>query len=205
MKREIICYCEEKFQAEVPDLIDLKSEKEAVDRILSGDFMSVACPKCKKVLKPEFPFRLVDKERKLDLFFIPEMDRVAYFMGKLEYKTGSPARIVIGYPELVEKALCHKYALDDRVIEALKYYLLKKASESLTENQEVSVRFISREADQFTFHIEGIKKDEVGVTGVKTAMYDKVAHDIEKTAAQDPMKAFLTPPYVSVNRIYLEK
>jgi hypothetical protein len=205
MKREIFCYCEEKFETDLPDLIDLTAEKDTIEKILAGDFMTVTCPKCNKVMKPEFPLRLVDESKKLDIFFIPEMDRVAYFMDKLEYKIANPARVVIGYPELVEKALCHKLGLDDRVIEAIKYFLLQKASENVAGDQDVAIRFNSRKGENLVFHIEGIKKDEVGVTNVTAAMYDKIANDIEKTAAQDPMKAFLTPPYVSINRIYLEK
>ncbi|MBN1412236.1 MAG: hypothetical protein JW969_15430 [Spirochaetales bacterium] len=205
MKKQITCFCEEKFETDIPETVDLSGIEDAFGQIISGNFMNISCPACKKVLKPEFPQQLVDESKGVDLYFIPEMDRAAYFMDKLEYKIKKTKRVVIGYRELVEKIYAYSLGLDDRVIEVIKYLLLNKATENLVEDGDISVVFMGKKNGQYTFHIEGIKKDEVGVMNIKQEMYDKVAGEIEDTAREEPYNTFLTPPYVSINRIYLEK
>ena len=52
MKRRIVCFCEHSFDADVPDSVDLGKQPEVEQAILSGEFLSIRCPSCGKVLKP---------------------------------------------------------------------------------------------------------------------------------------------------------
>ena len=162
--KKITCYCEETFDADIPDEVDLDKNPEAMTAIISGDFMSATCPRCGKVLKPEYPFKLFSSSKKINLYFIPELDRSPYLLGKLEYDIGTPGRVVIGYRELVEKINIYKEKLDDRVIETIKYYLMKKAIEtSNNADSDIDVYFHEKKPGVYIFHIEGLKKEGFAV------------------------------------------
>jgi hypothetical protein len=203
--KTITCYCEETFDADIPEEINLDENPGVLSDIIQGNFMRFTCPQCGKVLKPEYPFKIVSSSQKINLFFIPELDRSAYLMEKLEYDTGKPDRVVIGYRELVEKMSMYKEKLDDRIIEIIKYYLMKKAVETSNNPEtEIDVYFIEKKPGVYIFHIEGLKKDEIAVTEVKQDMYDKIAKDLKQKIQTDPFKSFVTPPYISIKRIYIE-
>ncbi|MBN2444872.1 MAG: hypothetical protein JXJ04_26190 [Spirochaetales bacterium] len=204
--KKITCYCEEKFDADIPDEVNFDTHPELMASIINGDFMSVTCPKCNKVLKPEYPLKLTGTSEGIDFFFIPELDRSTYSFGKLDYETGSPARIVIGFRELVEKLKIYKEKMDDRCIEVIKYYLLQKAVDSVNnEEADIDIYFMEKKGDTLIFHIEGIKQDAIAVSQIQYEMYDKVMKDIDKKMRTDPFQTFLTPPYVSIKRVYIEK
>ncbi|MBN2534063.1 MAG: CpXC domain-containing protein [Spirochaetales bacterium] len=203
--KKITCYCEEIFDADIPDEVDLDKNPETITAIIDGKFMSITCPRCGKLLKPEYPFKLFSNSSGINLFFIPELDRSPYLLGKLEYSIGTPDRVVIGYRELVEKISIYKEKLDDRIIETIKYYLMKKAVEtSNNEEADIDVYFHEKKSGTFIFHIEGLKLGEIAETKIKKDMYDKIAKDIDQKIKSDPFKAFLSPPYVSIKRIYIE-
>ncbi|MBN1696273.1 MAG: CpXC domain-containing protein [Spirochaetales bacterium] len=206
MKKTITCFCESEFEAELPDRVDCKKHPETVDSIIDGSFLNIRCPECGKVLKPEVPFLLEHVGGDFSVYFIPELDRVAYFLGNLEYTIGAPARVVIGYPELVEKLLIMKAGLDDRVIEAIKFYLLQKATDtSKDEDRDIAISFREQKPGALVFHIEGMKEDTIGVSEIKQEMYDKIKTDIDGKVKEEPFNTFLVPPYVSLNRVYMEK
>ena len=199
--KKITCYCEETFDADLPDEIDLEENPDTIDSIIEGTFMCVTCPSCGKILKPEYPLKLTGNSQGIDLFFIPELDRSSFLLGKLEYNTGTPQRIVIGYRELVEKMNIYKEKLDDRIIEIIKYYLLQKAVES-TDNDEadITIYFKEKKSGTIIFHIEGLKLGEIAVSEIKNDMYEKITKTINEKAESEPFKTFLAPPYVSIKR-----
>jgi hypothetical protein len=203
--REITCMCENTFEAELPDSIDLGKNPEYITNILDGTFMSVTCPQCGKLLKPDFPMNIADKKRGINIAYIPELDRDTYHLGKLQYKLDSPTRVVIGFRELFEKIKAIEDKLDDRVIELIKYYLLTKAVESGTPGDSISIYFEGKTGESLQFNIEGLRKDEIAVSKIDKAMYDKTAKEIDKKSKEEPFRQFLTPPYVSITKIDIEK
>ena len=56
--RHIACFCENVFDAQVPESANLAEDPDVEGLILGGDFGAVSCPACGKRLTPEFPFRL---------------------------------------------------------------------------------------------------------------------------------------------------
>lgn len=201
--RKITCLCEYSFEINFPEHVDLEKEKDVMDKILDGNFMTVNCPQCQTLLKPELPFRLIDNSRSLDIFFIPEMDRSAFLMDNLEYQLENPARVVIGYKELVEKLIIFKSGLDDKVIETIKYYILSKA-QSTEHTGEIFIYFHGKQDDKLVFYIEGLKEDEIAQYDVSNSVYDKAALDLDKKESDTNFASFLNPPYVSLNKVYME-
>jgi hypothetical protein len=201
--RRIACFCEATFDVELPTAADMSADPEIGQLILDGSFMAVTCPACGRRLTPEFPFRLAGVKGVSEIFMVPEADRVAYDRGTLGYATGSPGRIVVGFPELAEKVLIAGLGLDDRVIEIMKYYLLtgSAGSEEEVADKEIGILYRGREGGRHLFHIVGLKEDEVGVARLAEELYTRIASDVETRVTEDPFQDFCVPPWVSLRRI----
>lgn len=204
MKRRIVCFCEHGFDAEVPDFVDLGRQPEVEQAIIDGEFLSIRCPNCGKVLKPEFPVMIEDPQAENTIFFIPELDRSAFFRGSLSYSLQEANRVAIGYEELVEKFLLKRYNLDDRVVEIVKYYLLSKIMEDEGEDKELRILFSRQEGDTVLFNVLGLKKDEVGILKMPAATLEKITSQLEEKKDQEPFSEILRAPYVSINNLLVE-
>jgi len=200
--RHIACFCENTFDAEIPDSADLGSDPEVKAHILDGSFMSVSCPACGKTLSPEYPFRLGGVSGLGEVFLVPEALRVAYIRGRLDFDVGSPARVVVGFRELVEKVIAAGEGLDDRVIEIMKYYLLTGASNpaGAEGDREVVLVYRGREAGRHLFHIMGLKDGEVGIARLGEDFYARIAADVESRVREEPFNEFCQPPWVSLRK-----
>ena len=204
MKRRIVCFCEHTFDAEVPDSIDLGNQPEVEQSIIDGEFLNIRCPNCGKVLKPEFPVLIEDPQAENTLFFVPELDRSAYFRGSLAYSLREANRVAIGYEELVEKFLLKRYNLDDRVVEIVKYYLLSKVMEDEAEDREMRILFSKQEGDNVLFNVLGLKKDEVGILKVPMSTVEKISSQLAEKKQQEPFSDILKVPYISINNLLVE-
>ena len=205
MRRKLVCFCEHSFETDIPDSVDLGAEPEIEQSILDGEFMSVRCPSCGKLLKPEFPVLVRDSGSARTISLVPELDRGSYFRGTLPYKLHESDRVVIGYDELAEKIRIKRQDFDDRVIELIKYYLLNKVLEGYEGEREVHIQFSRLDGETLMFHVVGLKEEEVGVLKVPRAMIDKVSAQLEERQKQEPYATILRGPYVSVNTLYKEE
>jgi hypothetical protein len=138
-----------------------------------------------------------------ELFMVPETDRGAWNRGRLDYETGAPGRIVIGFPELREKVVIAGLGLDDRVVEIMKYYLLTGSASAGEGEQEkdVGILYRGREAGRHLFHIIGMKEGEIGVARLAEELYQRIASDVDARVAEDPFSDFCAPPWVSLRKI----
>jgi len=201
--QKIVCFCEHSFEIDIPEEYNLETDKNVYLSILNGDFMNIKCPMCKTILKPEFPFKIIDKTKNIDFFFIPENDRTSFLINKLPYEINKPSRIVIGYKELVEKLLLFQNDLNDQAIEIIKYYLLIKLNETF-KSEDIKIYFQKIENDSLFFYIEGLKKDELGQYEIKMDLYNKILKDIDAKIENPTFATFLEPPYISLNKVYVE-
>lgn len=204
MKRRLTCFCEAKFDADVPEVVDLAKKPETEDQILSGEFLAFRCPACGKVVRPEFPVHIVDRSRNINIFLIPELDRVSFYRNSLLYGLKDASRVVIGFAELVEKIRLYRSNLNDEAIEVIKYYLLKKGLEDSETEEEVQITFHSKEKNSLIFHARGFKQDEIGVLRVDEAMAARVADQLVKKRKEQPFDLILKGPYISINKILSE-
>jgi hypothetical protein len=201
--RELTCMCEHKFKADFPGVVDLAEKPDTIDLILRGDFLTARCPACGKVLKLEFPFTLLNKKAGWEIKFIPEADRADSLKKiKSQKKSTHEQRIVIGYPELVEKLSIFKLNLDDRVIEYIKYHLLSHILSKTPEEADVLLYFAEKKNNTLFFHIRGLKEDEIGISKIPMESYEKTLQSIEGKIKEEPFCDFLKPPYISVNKVY---
>ncbi len=202
-KKEIPCYCENIVEIEVPTEVDLAANEGTAKAIRDGNFLSVVCPKCGKLLKPEFPVRIIDSAKAIELFLVPELERGPFLFGRSRYELRDPqrGRIVIGYPELVEKLTVLDAGLDDRVIEIIKYYL----SEKVEGDAGLEIYFKGREGEKLIFHLLGLRADEVGVSRIPFTLYETVQRELADKLKEEPFDFLLTPPYVSFKKVSREE
>jgi hypothetical protein len=202
VKKRIACFCESTFEADIPETADLASDPEVGPAILAGEFMSVTCPACGKVLTPEFPFRLSSVPVFGELVLVPEADRVALSRGKLA-AAETRGRVAVGFAELAEKLLIANAGLDDRVIEIMKYYLLTGSARDAEAGSQPDVSFLykGREGGKHLFHIVGMRQGEVGVARLAQDLYARIAKDLAARTAEEPFSEFCTPPWVSLKRV----
>ena len=96
----ITCFCHHVMAIDETETQDLEKNPGIYEKILTGSFQNICCPQCGTLLKPEIKTHFVDPPKGLDLLFLPEKERSAFLLGEI---TCSQPRVVIGYPELVEK------------------------------------------------------------------------------------------------------
>lgn len=200
--KSITCMCETTFDADIPDEIDLESDKVQLASIKSGSFLSFVCPSCGKTLKPEFPVKVAFPSKKLFFFMIPEYDRMSFYRGKYEIPSGYEC--VIGFPELLDRVRAVADGFDHRAVEIMKYIYLCKAEESDPEAQP-SIFYHGLESDSLCFHVHGLKSDSVAVVKAPRQLYEMTLKDLPAKSSQEPFNEVLKPPYVSVNRLDMEE
>jgi len=200
---ELTCMCENKFSADIPDVFDAGENPDVIKDILSGTFLNATCPACGKLLKPELDVQINGIARGTDIRLIPELERMS-FLKKLKDKPSSRERVVIGYPELMEKTRILQDGLDDQVVEYLKYLVLSKVLEKTSDAAETdaSIAYSEKKGDEIILHIIGLKADEVGIFKVPMEWYKQAETEIESRIVEEPFNEFLVPPYVSLNRLY---
>lgn len=193
----IRCNCGEEVQIDFPETFDTTEHPGLIEEVLNGNFLSVRCAACGNLIKPELPVRLIDKEKGIDIFFLPDKEREKYLAGKLNAPNAE--RIVFGYRELAEKVYIYSKGLDDRVIETIKYYYLKKGG-----GEDIAVYLDTLENETLRFHIHGIREGEIGLTSLNMDFYRKIENDLSSIEGKENLRDVLAPPYVSVKKVYVE-
>ena len=195
----ITCVCEKSFEVDLPEFVDLSTSPDTYEHIFDGTFLNFICPQCGYTVKPEEPIRIIDPSRDIDIFLVPERERNAFLLGRTAYQTAG--RIVIGYPELVEKLKIYEALLDDGAVEVIKYYLLAKAGAGITPK----IMFKGCEENELQFDIIGLREDEVGKARIPRELYDKLLTELPSKRREDPYSSILEPPYVSITKVEIEE
>lgn len=196
--RTVVCSCDASFEANLPDSIDLDAEPEQREALLSGTFMAVACPSCGRKLKPEFSIRVRWPSRGLDLLAVPDMERIdAADIAEKE----SAAGFVVGYPELADRVSVVSAGLDPAAVEAIKYYLLVKASEA-NPDADASAWFHDAAADFLEFHVHGLRPGEVAVSRIPRSIYERTFAESKTHPENEPFRSIRKGKYVSVQNLF---
>ncbi|MDR2019585.1 MAG: CpXC domain-containing protein [Treponema sp.] len=197
MKQKIPCFCDNTFTVEYPEEIDLDARPEYLGEIMDGSFMNFICTSCGKKHKPEFPITVVWPSRGIRLEAVPELDRGEFYRKK---DGQGKAETVIGYPEMADRIAVFRDGLDPLVIEAIKYYLLLKAEESYPD-KEINIWYQHQSSGFLELHLHGFNEDEIAVTRVPMAVYEKTAQDYKKNPKEELFKALRSGSYLSVQNM----
>ena len=207
MKRKIHCFCDNSFEVEVPEEIDLDKEKKYFDEILSGSFFSFNCTSCGKNLKPEFPVSILWPSADLRFEVFPELDRGEFYRKKKKTaeKEKHPAETIIGYPELSDRVALIRDGFEPVAVEAIKYFLQLKAEEQYPDDEPQIWYYTSHKSNpakgdegSLEFHIHGIKDNEVAVMKVPLSFYQKTYDDYKKNPRKEIFSILRVGTYLSV-------
>ena len=208
MKRKIPCLCDNSFDVDVPEQIDLDKDPVYLDEILNGTFFNFTCTSCGKKHKPEFPLSIQWPSRKICFEVLPELERGEFYRRKktVAKKSPLPLETIIGYPEMAERLAVIQDGFEPASIEAIKYYLHLKAEEQYPEEEIEIWYFCSstggdgpKQTDGLLeFHIHGIKENEVAVMKVPVSLYKKTLEDFRRNPKGEIFGALRVQSYLSV-------
>jgi len=181
MKKKIPCICENSFEVEISEEIDLDKDSEYLERMQDGSFYSFTCPGCGKNNKPEFPILVNWPSKGFRFEVIPELDRGEFYrrIRTPAEKAQDHPETIIGYPEMAERLTVIRDGYDPVPVEAIKYNLQIKAEEQYPDN-EMEIWYYGPADDFLEFHIHGIKENEVAVMKVPISTYERTLNDYKK-------------------------
>lgn len=198
MKRKITCFCDNSFDVEVNEEIDLDNVNY-YDEIQNGAFMNFTCPSCGKKHKPEFPISVVWPSKKMRFEVLPELDKGSFYRRKKQPPDKGPYKheTLIGYPEMADRLAVIHDGLEPVPVEAIKYFLHLKAEEQYPDD-EINIWYYSSSGDALEFHIHGIRTDEVAVMKVPFSLYQKNLNDYKKRPKDELFTSLRFLNYLSV-------
>jgi len=197
MKKNITCLCGCNFSIEYEEEIDLDHEKEILEEIFNGIFMSYDCPACQKKHKPEYKITIIWKSKKLEMQVLPELERGEFYRNK---KENSSFETIIGFPEMADRLAVIKDDLEPVIIEKLKSYLLTKAGENYPE-KDINAWYYCKNNDGLEFHLDGIRSGEVAVMRIPHEIYEQTLLDFQKRPKSDSFTSLRVRSYLSVQNI----
>jgi hypothetical protein len=202
VRRKITCFCDNVFEVDVPDEIDLDSGSALFDQIQDGTFLNFSCPPCGKKHKPEFPLTVFWTSKKLQFEVFPEQERGDFYRQKKASQAknkGITLETIIGYPELADRLAIIRDGVDPVAVEAIKYFLHIKADEQYPEDElDIWYNGQNDEKSALQFHIHGIRKNEVAVMKVPIEVYKKTCDDYKKNPKSDTFSSLKVRTYLSV-------
>ena len=203
MRRKITCYCDNVFEIDVPEEIDLDTGRN-LEEIQNGTFFNFICPGCDKKHKPEYPLSVLWPSKKLRFEVFTEQERGDFYRRKKSPSEKGPLKLetIIGYPELAERLAVIRDGFEPAVVEAIKYFLHVKAEEQYPDD-DLDIWYYAAIEDSETgsflqFHIHGIRKDEVAVMKVPLSLYEKTLKDYRKNPKSDTFSDLRVRTYLSV-------
>jgi hypothetical protein len=197
VKQKINCPCDNIFDAEIPETIDLDAQPELSGEIIDGAFLSFTCTRCGKTHKPEFPLTLLWPSKKLTLEVLPETERGAFYRRK---KDSPGVETIISYPEMAERIAVIQDGLEPIVIEALKYYILAKAQKDYPEN-DISMWYRKKDPEALEFHLLGIREGETAISRIPFSLYEKNAENYRRNPRGELFSSLKIRSYVSVQNL----
>jgi len=200
--RKLTCHCEQVFNVDLSEVVNLDSDKNIIKQISDGSFLTCVCPTCETVLHTDLMTRLEWPSKKITLTLIPEIDRINYLSGMIP--TESDTEILIGYAELADRVAVLEADLSPLAIEALKYHLAIKARKSGTDIKPVILFEKRTDNNELEFHIHGLKKDEVAITRVPLQVYETIYKDTLGESDNELFSSLRNGAYLSVQNILIE-
>lgn len=207
MKRKIPCLCENSFEAEVPEEIDLDGDEQYLEAIQNGAFLNFTCPSCGKKHKPEFALSILWPSKNLRFEVLPELGRGEFFRRKKQNaeKGAAAPETVIGYPEMADRLAVIRDGLEPAPVEAIKYILHAKAEEQYPDS-EIDIWYSGSKGSadspdvdgNLEFHIHGIRAGEVAVSRIPFSLYQKTLEDYRKNPRKELFANLRVRSYLSV-------
>lgn len=202
--RKITCPCDQVFKADIPETVDLDTDKEALGKLINGTLLSCICPTCGSDLNLDLPVTVTWPSRKTSIHMVPEIERLSLVSGNIKAKKNTD--YVVGYAELVDRIQVIRDNLDPVVIESIKCRLLEKAAESAESAKSPVILYEKKtESGDLEFHIHGIRENQVAVTTIPFHVYESVNKEYQADPSSDQFSALRNGAYLSVRNVLVEE
>jgi len=193
-----ICHCEKEIDLGIDDVINLDEHPELIDQMKENKFLSITCPHCGSLVKPEITLRIQSATLGIDYFIIPELDRLSFYRNKVSVPQG--CEVLIGFSELFERIRVIDAKLDVDAIEIIKYYLQCKAEDSDPE-AEITIYFQKLENGTLNFYAYGFSNGQAAKVPVPLTTYEQVLRDCATTKKQQPFATIFSGKYRSIKKL----
>ena len=200
--RKLTCPCEQVFNVDIPEVVNLDSSPEIIVDVKDGSFLTCICPTCNAELHTDLKTRFEWPSKGVNVVLIPEIDRYAFLSGKLPPE--SDAQITIGFAELADRISVLENNLNPLVIESIKFHLAEKALEKNPDAKLTILFETVRQDGILEFHIHGLKTDEVAITNIPRHLYDTLINDVLANPDKEPYVSLRNGDYLSVQNILIE-
>ena len=197
MKRKIPCFCDNSFEVEVPEEIDLDKNEEYLTEIQNGKFLNFKCSSCGKTHKPEFPIIILWQSKNIRFEILPELDRGEFYRRKKTENGQYTTETIIGYPEMADRLAIIRDGFDPVPVESIKYFLQLKAEEQYPDD-EPDIWYFGTNNENLIFHIHGIKDNEVAVMKIPISLYQKTYDDYKANPKKEIFSILRVGTYLSV-------
>jgi len=201
--RKLTCHCEQVFNVDLPEVVNLDSDSTIINQIADGSFLTCVCPTCETVLHTDLKTRFEWPSKKTTLTLIPEIDRINFLSGLIPPESNT--EVLIGFAELADRVAVLEANLSPIAIEALKYHLVIKAHKSSADIKPIVLFEKKTDANDLEFHIHGLKKDEVAITRIPFVVYETIYNDTLSDPENELFSSLRNGTYLSVNNILIEE
>ena len=199
--QKFMCHCDKEIDLEIDDIINLDEHPEYFTQMKENKFLSVTCPHCGSVLKPEITLQVQSENLGIDYYIIPELDRLSFYRGKIIVP--QKCEVLIGFPELFERIRIIDARLDTESIEIIKYYLQCKAEDSDPE-AEITIYFQKHEQNILIFYGYGFSNGQIAKIPVPLANYEQILSDKQNIKKQQPFSDIFKGNYRSIKKLASE-
>lgn len=200
--RTVTCNCENTFEADLPDEIDLDTAPELTASIADGSFLSCACPACGTLLHTDVEARVLWASHGMKLALVPELSRMSVLSGRQSSPEGF--ELVIGYAELADRVAVYSARLNPVAVETLKFHLIEKALETAPDRDPVITFERTDAASNLVFYVHGLRDQEVAVTTVPRTLYNTIESAVILNPEAEPQSLLKNGSWVSARNIRME-
>lgn len=200
--RKFTCPCEQVFNVDFPEVVNLDSTPEILKSIKDGSFLTCICPSCNAVLHTDVKTKLEWPTKNITFILIPEIERSEFLSEIQNLPAETGIQTLIGFAELSDRIEVINANLNPLVIESIKYHLAVKALETTTDSKLKILFEKVLENKDMEFHIHGIKKNEVAITIIPEHIYKTVQESINDNPDSEPYISLRKATYISFQNIF---
>lgn len=187
--------CGEQIVIILNEFVDVATDPVYKEKILTGDFFTVKCPKCGDETIIEYPMMYIDPEKKLNIYMSPEQDdQLLEQLNSLtvpdsDIDAESKFRLVANSAQLIEQITMAEAGRDDRILQAYKMIICENSKEEMPGMASTDL-FYTRDLDEEFFVLWPMGNDEGDqlTLGLDPKLYDELAVDLGELLETEPNK-----------------
>jgi len=176
--------CGQEIVVNLQEFVDVCEEPEYKEKIMTGEFFMVKCPKCGAQTLAEHSVMYMDPSKKLTIYMAPGHDEDlldqlnSLELPESEIDKEAVLRVVDDGSQLLEKILIYDGGRDDRVIELYKALIYENIREEWPRTRREDILyFIEKDTDFFIIWDYTNAAGEQLTVNLDEELYEELARD----------------------------